>query len=213
MFRLIPTFAAVALIGGLTLSASATTDVAVNGDFETGDFTGWTEFLSPDASIVSDDPFEGSFNAKIDNQSPTSGAIMKNSNVGIGTAFANAPVEVKFWARGSADVGGVHFAELFSELAGGGTSKTEILGGGGLFGTNPDGTIDVPEWTEFTFNTTLGNDVGGGVTLQFNAATGPNPGTVLEVDDVSISVIPEPASLTLLGLGSLAALGRRRRNR
>ena len=195
---------ATALAAGSALAA----DVAVNGGFETGDFTGWTDFLSPDASIVSDSPFAGSFNAKIDNQNDTGvAALMKGANFGAGTLTPGADVEVRFWARGSAGPGGVHFAELFSEVSGGGVSKTEILGGAPLFPTSD--TV----WQEYIFNTTLGPDVSGGVTLQFNAATGAVSGSfsTLEIDNVSVDVVPEPGSLALLGLGGLAVFRRRRR--
>lgn len=199
----------VVAMGAIGIGQASAVDVAVNGGFETGDFTGWTEFLSPDASIVSADPFEGQFNAKIDNQNDAGvAALLKGANFGAGVAQPNTPVEVRFWARGSAGPGGVHFAELFSELDGGGVSKTEILGGGPLFPASDT------EWQEYVFNTTLGPDVSGGVTLQFNAATGAVAGSfsTLEIDGVSVDVVPEPASMALMGLGGLAMLARRRRN-
>ena len=201
----------------LTLSAvaamafagsAAAQNLSVNPGFETGDFTGWTDFLSPDASIQNDTPNSGSFYARIDNQNDAgAAAIMKNANVGIGQVNGGDEVEVRFFARGSAGVGGVHFAELFSELSGGGVSKTEILGGAPLFPSSPTA------WQEYVFTTTVGPDVSGGLTLQFNAATGAVGGSfsTLDVDDVSITVIPEPSSLALLGLGGLAVVRRRRR--
>jgi len=194
-------------LGMLGASQATAQNLSVNPGFETGDFTGWTEFLSPDASIVSDDPFEGTYNAKIDNQNDAGvSAIMKNANIGVGQVSPGEEVTVSFWARGSAGAGGVHFAELFSELDGGGTSKTEILGGGPLF------PASATEWEKFEFTTTLGPDVSGGVTVQFNAATGANAGSfsVLEIDNVVVT--PEPASLGLLGLGGLGLLTRRRRH-
>ena len=84
--------------------------------------------------------------------------------------------------RGSlSGAGGVVFAEFFSELSGGGTSKAEIFTGGPL---TPD-----PDWTSYSFNTTLGPDVSGGVTLQLKASCGPVPGCGVDVffDNVSIT--------------------------
>ena len=85
--------------------------------------------------------------------------------------------------RGSlSGAGGVVFAELFSELSGGGTSKSEILGGGPL--------TPVTAWTNYSFTTTLGHDVSGGVTLQLKASCGPVEGCGVDVffDNVSIVI-------------------------
>ena len=78
--------------------------------------------------------------------------------------------------------GGVVFAEFFSELTGGGTSKAEILGGGAL---TPTGT-----WTSYSFTTTTGSDVTGGVTLQLKAACGPVTGCGVDAyfDNVSVTI-------------------------
>lgn len=196
------------ILVGLTLNASAL-ELAVNGGFETGDTTGWTSFVNPPSTftVESASPKSGSFNGKIVNIVDGSAALVKQANVGVGTVTPFQDITINFWARGSAALGGVHFAELFSELTGGGTSKSEILGGAPLF--PPSDTI----WTEYTFNTTLGSDVSGGVTLQLNAVTGAVIGSTstLEIDDVSISVVPEPSSFALFGFAGLALVSRRRR--
>jgi hypothetical protein len=78
--------------------------------------------------------------------------------------------------------GGVVFAEFFSELGEGGVSKAEILGGGPLF---PNAT-----WTKYTFTTTTGNDVSGGITLQLKADCGGNAGCKIDAyfDNVSVKI-------------------------
>ena len=50
------------------------------------------------------------------------------------------------------------------------------------------------------------------MTLQITATTGANVGSTSEifVDDVSIFRVPTPATASLLGLGGLAAMRRRR---
>ncbi|MEM9913844.1 MAG: PEP-CTERM sorting domain-containing protein [Planctomycetota bacterium] len=63
-----------------------------------------------------------------------------------------------------------------------------------------------------TFDNTAGTFDGGSILIglndAFNSAAGPGLFTV--IDNVAVTVIPEPASLALLGLGGLAMLGRRR---
>ncbi len=160
-------------------------ELTFNGDFELGDTTGWTPFVGTQFfGAVTGTPYEGSFSGKIDNQQRAYGAVVKQANMG---AFLVEPfdqVRVSFWARADQGIGGVQFAELFSELSGGGTSKAEILGGGPLF--PPSAT----EWTFYSFIRELGDDVSGGVTLQFNAATGDVEGSTstFEFDNVSVSI-------------------------
>jgi hypothetical protein len=87
--------------------------------------------------------------------------------------------------RGSlAGAGGVVFVELFSEFAGGGATN-EIYTGGPIF---PDADPNV--WTSYTWNTTLGADVGGGVTLQLKVGCGGVEGCGADIyfDNVTITI-------------------------
>lgn len=171
---------------------------------------GWQGFTNGNVvTATPTDPNSGSFAASLETINLASSAVLKNANIGIGVVAPNSPVEVSFWARGDAENGGVAFAEFFSELSGGGTSSTEILGGAPL-ALNSDPAV----WTLFQFSTTTGADVSGGVTLQFVASAGGVNGSasVLQIDDISVRVdpidVPAPASLMLLltGLGGLGLL-------
>jgi len=164
-------------------------NLAANGGFETGDFTGWEQFAGGGVQVVTGvNPSSGSFAANL--SIPVLGAggvavdnLIKNANRGAGNLTPGAPVTVAFDMRGSlSGAGGVVFAELFSELAGEGVSKAEILGGGPL--------APADAWTPYVFNTTLGPDVAGGVTLQLKAGCGPVEGCGADVyfDNVSIVV-------------------------
>jgi len=164
-------------------------EIAVNGGFETGDFTGWEQFANGAVQVVTDvNPSSGTYAANLN--IPVIGAggvavdnLIKNANLEAGNLTPGAAVTVSFDMRGSlSGAGGVVFAELFSELAGGGTSKAEILSGGPL--------APADAWTSYVFNTTLGPDVAGGVTLQLKVGCGAVEGCGADVyfDNVSIVI-------------------------
>jgi len=165
-------------------------ELTINGDFETGDLTGWQSFAAANngtfaatSAQANGGTFSGLMVADVDGIGSPSFPVVKQANIGVGTITPNTAVTVTFDLFGSvAGAGGVVFAELFSELSGGGVSKSEILGGGPLF---PNGT-----WTTYTFNTTTGNDVSGGITLQLKADCGGNSGCVINAyfDNVSVTI-------------------------
>ncbi len=174
--------------GGGTLGSELT----INGDFEQGDVTGWTSFAAENNGTFTvtdvqkkDGTYSGLLKADVDGGAGgASFPLVKQANIGIGTVTAGATVTVSFDLFGSlAGAGGVVFAELFSELSGEGVSKTEILGSGPVF---PNDT-----WTNYSFTTTLGDDVSGGITLQLKADCGANGGCVVEAyfDNVSVKVV------------------------
>jgi uncharacterized protein (TIGR03382 family) len=180
-------------------------ELTTNGNFETGDTSGWSSFPSGQSSFaVSSDAFAGNFSGRLENLASGSAALIKQANLGIGIVTPSQQVTISFWAKGSGAAGGVQFAEFFSEIDGGGVSSSVLLGNQPLFVTD--------QWQRYNFTTPTGVNVSGGVTLQLAAVTGANIGStsLLFVDNVSVSVIPTPASAALLGLGGLAALRRRR---
>lgn len=201
-------------ISAFVLLASATTafagagiELTTNGGFETGDTTGWEYFATPASTFgtTSMSPFAGAFAGNLVNNTDGSAAVIKQANMGVGLVNAGDEITISFWAKNINGVGGVNFAEFFSELDGGGTSSAQILGGAPLFASDTD-------WTFYQFTTFAGPDVSGGVTLQFTATTGAIIGSTsqLLLDNVSVTVIPAPGAMALLGLGGLMA-GRRRR--
>jgi len=177
--------------GGGSCVEPALPNWTVNGDFETGDTCGW-EFFPNDGTFAATMAesngglWSGNLVASVPGGGgPPSFPVIKQANIGIGTVQPNSSVDISFDLFGSVSgAGGVFFAEFFSELDGGGTSKSEILGGSPLF---PDGT-----WTTYSFTTTTGNDVSGGVTLQLKADCGANPGCTVDAYIDNVSVMPTP---------------------
>ena len=162
-------------------------DIADNGGFETGDFTGWEQTLINGTQTVGAfDPTEGAFAANLNNDVLGTASLIKNANKGIGIVSPGDNLTVSFDARGSGEVGGVAFAELVSEVSGGGTSDAVLLGGGPL-ALDPDPTV----WTSFEFSVIAGSDVSGGITLQLNSTTGGAPGSLMNVFFDNIKIVDE----------------------
>ena len=216
MFKQI--YASVVLASAMLLmtgaAIAAPIEIAVNGGFETGDFTSWALFpgsLGPAGQEVSAvNPSAGTWSGHLTEPAPAAN-IIKQANLRPGEFSVGQTIDISFDYRGTASAGGVLFAELFSEISGGGVSKSEILGGSPLF---PNADPDI--WTSVMFSGTTGTDTSGGITLQFNAACGADGGCVSDyfIDNVSImadvAVIPVPAAVWLFG-SALGLLGWMRR--
>jgi hypothetical protein len=200
-------FTETALAVCLAISAGAAqavvTELAVNGDFGTGDNTGWTEFLNggtinynaagnPDPggnSVASGGPFN---------------PVLKQANVGAGLLTPGQAVTVSFDWKGTNAVGGVVDVVLFSELSTGGVSQTDFL---------LTGPADSADWTNVTQTINIGPDVSGGVTLQLTAICGAAVGCISDYswDNISITAdiaaVPVPAAVWLFGSGLLGLVG------
>ncbi len=183
---------ALAVLGPIGGSGSgAGGNIAINGGFETGDFTGWTQFPQTGTqTIVTTNPSEGTYalNLGIPARMPGDPGVdnvIKNANLQAGSLTPNAPITVTWDMRGSlVGAGGVVFVELFSEFSGGGATG-EIYTGGPI---SPDADPNV--WTSYTWNTNLGGDVGGGVSLQLKVGCGGVEGCGADIffDNVTITI-------------------------
>jgi len=165
-------------------------DIAVNGGFESGDFTGWTQFEATlgDQTVNADAPgdtsSEGVFHLEINNTASGTNSLIKQERVGLGTVTPGIAWTVTFDARGSFDAGGVAFAQVFSETAGGSENCTGcgILGSAPL-GLNPDPAV----WTSFSFSGTAGPNTES-LTLQLEAVTGGGNLANVFYDNITIVV-------------------------
>ena len=108
--------------------------------------------------------------------------ILKVERLGEGSFTGGEAVTVSFDAIDvdNAGIGKVFVAEFFTERADppGGATNEVLLGGYGLSGA----------WQNYSFNTNLGADAAGGVSLLFKADCGANPVCTMDVfiDNVSI---------------------------
>ena len=202
---------------GITLFAGAAQaayqNIAVNGDFETGDFTGWTQFPGSSGpagqTIVAGNPGSAAFLSELN----PAANIIKQANLLPGAWTPGQQIDISLDIRGTTAEGGVFFVELFSELDGGGTSSAVILGGG------PQFPASATTWQTLNFTGFAGPDTSGGITLQLNAACAPVAGCIsdIEIDnvqifaDVEVSAVPVPAAVWLFGSGLLGLIGVARR--
>lgn len=188
MFAKSAWFVSLVAAAALGCPVGSATELTTNGGFETGDFTGWTQFPTGvgQQTITTVNSASGSYAAEINNIAVTSNSLIKQANLGMGVVTPGQSVTISFDARGSLGVGGVAFAEFFSEINGGGVSKAQILGSGPLaVNANPN------VWTHFAYTTTAGPDVSGGVTLQLGATTGAVVGSTAHMwyDNALVSVV------------------------
>ena len=200
---------------GITLFAGAAQaaymDIAVNGDFETGDFTGWAQFPgslgAAGQTIVAGNPGSA---ANLNEPDPAAN-IIKQANLLPGAWLGGETVDIQFDLKGSAGAGGVFFVEFFNELDGGGVGP-----GSGILAVIANPTAD---WTTYNYSTVADASATGGITLQFNSTCGADANCFADfsIDNVSISAdvnaVPVPAAVWLFGSGLLGLVGVARRKK
>ncbi|MEQ9168636.1 MAG: carbohydrate binding domain-containing protein, partial [Fulvivirga sp.] len=163
--------------------------ILTNGNFETGDATGWSLFTNGGTAEIDNTTNNGgSFSGKL----ATNGASnpgFKQERVGIGTVQAGDVVQVSFDHIGSATApeGGVFNVLLFVERAEGesGDPITHI------FDPRPSlsGT-----WSTFTATYTIpgGASVTGGLSILIEAVCGGAPGCSVSANIDNVSIVLNP---------------------
>ena len=202
---------AMALLALTGVSQAAIVDIAVNGDFETGDFTGWAQFPGSlgagGQTIVAGNPGSA---ARLVEPNPAAN-IIKQANLLPGTWAGGESIDIQFDMKGSASAGGVFFVEFFNELDGGGVGP-----GSGILAVIGNPTAN---WSTYNYSTVADASAAGGITLQFNSTCGADANCVADfsIDNVminaDIAAIPVPAAVWLFGSGLVGLFGVARRKR
>ncbi len=175
-------------VGLATVFATAAFgQLVVNGDFETGDFTGWTiDAQSAYMSVTT-------LYAHSPTHSEQTGALTADGDAmhQIITDTSGQSYTLSFWAfqtGGGAGSSDVHFewngTDTFNGQVNTGSSNAAFTQyTANVVGTGSD-RLDVLAWNSPAFN---------------------------YIDDISLTAAPEPASMAALGIGLLAFLRRRRK--
>lgn len=160
-------------------------NLIANGDFETGDTTGWETDIAGNSGVftVTDavskcETYSGGFTA---NEAQL--MTIRQANIGVGVVTPNSEITISFDLLGSAGDGGVFIAQVFSESTTAGVTKTDILNDG-----NPISLTD--NWTRYSFTTTTGPDVTNGITLLLKTECGAVAGCAVNanIDNVYVAV-------------------------
>lgn len=205
--RFVGTLCATALAGLLIGNTVFGQNLIVNPGFSTGDLTGWSTANTGAGATISVIPTGGNpGDYTWLNETVEPATLVLDQATAAGSAVgAGNTVNYSFdLMGGNQAAGGVDFIHVEDENAGNAVIGQTILG---PYFPSASG------WTHYsgTYTTVANSDH---MYIEFDASTGANAGSVdqMGVDNVVLSVVPEPTTMTLVGLGLVGAvLGLRKR--
>ncbi|HEY4619113.1 MAG TPA: carbohydrate binding domain-containing protein, partial [Flavobacterium sp.] len=157
---------------------------AVNGGFETGDFSGWAVYKNGGAiDAITTEPSSGTYSAKLFASAATGlNPTLKQERKAAGTLAVGDKVKITFDYKGAlTGESGMYSIQSFVEAAEGVNQVVNIT-------VNPTAS-----WQTYTTTYTVAaGDISGGITLEFVAVCGGVPGcsSTLYIDNVSIIINP-----------------------
>lgn len=171
--------------GGDGGGADTGTNIAINGDFETGNDTGWVFFQNGGKAELDNTVNNGgSWSGKLSTGGPSNPAF-KQEGIGAGTVKAGDVIRVRFDHKGViVPPGGVFNVLLFGEGANG-ASFTHVFNPAPV----PGGT-----WTNFTGTFTIppGTDVSKGISFLIEAVCGGDAGCSVTANIDNVRVLLNP---------------------
>ncbi|HRJ30137.1 MAG TPA: carbohydrate binding domain-containing protein [Cyclobacteriaceae bacterium] len=167
--------------GGGTPGANLVT----NGDFETGDATGWNLFQNGGSATLDNTTNNGgTWSGKLATGGPSNPAF-KQERIGAGVVKAGDVVRIRFDHKGSVVQPGAVFNVLLFGEGSGGASFTHVFNPAPVLGSN---------WTTFTGNFTIapGTDVSEGISFLIEAVCGGDAGCSVTANIDNVSVVLNP---------------------
>ncbi|WP_455170125.1 carbohydrate binding domain-containing protein, partial [Aegicerativicinus sediminis] len=159
-------------------------NLAANGDFETGDDTGWFIFQNGGTAALDNTVNNGgSWSGKLTVGESGGNPAFKQERIGSGTVAAGDTVSITFDYIGSISQPGAIVNVLLFGEGNGGASFTQVL--------NP-GPNPTDSWTSFTGSYTIpvGTDVSEGISFLIETVCGAvsGCGVSLNIDNVSVTL-------------------------